>query len=775
MIARRIAVMVIGVVAPLIVLVALYGIWLGFATWNGVAATTGTIAGLAGLHAPVTIVRDDRGIPHVRARSLHDALFAEGYAVGSDRLFQIDLTRRYVLGRLSEMLGNSTIPLDERERVIDVRGMSDTAYARLAPAQRDLLKAFADGINAAATREPTPTEYRAIFFRFEPWRPQDSLAVGFATVLDLADGFPDVLARDAVIRSAGPGAAAAWYSLTDPAWDAPTTGASPAPLPALPALGVTHAAAPIAPRDGPLEIGSNAWAAGGALTASGRAMLANDPHLRRTVPGIWYLVDLAAPGFHVAGATLAGVPGVILGHNARLAWGATNGYTAAARVYAERFTTTDGNAYAAGTATVAARTRIETVRVRFGGDQTKTYLVTRHGFVVESSGLVRHAVQWDPVDRPRSPIDAFLALDRADSIADAMRALAAYPGPTQNFVLADVSGRVAYTLAGMVPNDPAWGLRALDGATAAPAVLRALPFAALPHVDPSLHGLVVSANNLPYGAGYPERLAPVFAPPYRAAEIGRRLRVPTPYTVDAFRVIQADTISVADAELARMCVAALRRTRADRDPELAPALGALAAFDGRFDPDSRGATVIQRIRGVAIADLVASHLSKAAARAYLENGPGFVTLMRALREHPRGWFPRDDPNAFLTNEVRAAVKRYGKDAIATPYGDAYAVVPVHALSGFGLNFWNAPRLAGSGGSYAPAVQGPVLGQSFRAVWDVGAWDAGGIDIPIGESGQPASPHYLDLAARWPEHVLTPLPFSGDAVARAARATLTLSP
>ncbi len=574
---------------------------------------------------------------------------------------------------------------------------------------------------------------------------------------------------------AGPGGAAAWYSLSDPAWDVPTTGASPLPLPSLPPLPVAHAAVPMAPREGRLELGSNAWAAGSALTASGRALLANDPHLRRTVPGIWYLIDLAAPGFHVAGATLAGVPGVILGHNARLAWGATSGYTAAARVYAERFTALDGDAYAAGAATLTARARVETVRVRFGGDQTKRYLETRHGFVVESSGLVRHAVQWDPVERPRSPLDTFLALDRADSVAEGLRALATYPGPTQNFVLADVSGQVAYTLAGMVPDDPAWGLRAHDGASSPVTPLHAIPFAALPHVAASQNAVVVSANNLPYGSDYPHRLAPTFDPPYRAAEIVRRLRERGPYTLAEFHQIQADTISVADAELARACVAALRRTHADHDPDLGPALAALDAFDGRFDPDSRGATVMQRVRGVAIANLVTSHMSPVAANAYLGNGPTFVTLMRALRERPRGWFPHDDVDAFLTNAVRAAVKRYGKDAIATPYGDAYAVVPVHPLSGFGFNFWNAPRLAGSGGSYSPAVQGPVLGQSFRAVWDVGAWDAGGIDIPIGESGQPASPHYLDLAARWPTHALTPLPWSGDAVAHAARATLTLSP
>jgi penicillin amidase len=767
--------MVVGVIAPLIVAVALYGIWLGFATWNGVGTSSGTIAGLPRLREPVTIVRDDRGIPHIRAHSLHDAYFAEGYVTASDRLFQIDLTRRYVLGRLSEMLGNSTIGLDERQRIVDVSGISDAAYARLPADERDLLQAFAAGINAAAAREPTPPEYRALFFAFEPWRPQDALATGFATVLDLADGYTDVLARDTVVRAAGPQALAAWYSASDPAWDVPTVGGSPAPLPPLPALPAvrpTVGAAPLPLRE---DAGSNAWAAGSALTAGGRALLANDPHLRRTLPGIWYLVDIAAPGMHVAGATLAGVPGVILGHNEHLAWGATNGYTAAARVFAERFTTGDGDTYAAGSATLRAKARVETIRVRFGGDQTRRYLNTRHGFVVENSGTLRHAVQWDPVEHPRSPLDAFFALDRAASIADAERALAAYPGPVQNFVLADTSGDVAYVLAGMVPDDPAWGLRTLDGVSSPAAPLHAVPFATLPRVAPSRTATIVTANNRPYGAGYAERLAPTFAPPYRAAEIARRLHALHRYGPADFRSLQADTTSVADAELARLIVAALHRTRADADPELGPALDALSAFDGRFDPGSRGATVIQRIRGVALADLVTSHLPRFAAEAYLQNGPAFVTLMRALRQRPRGWFPNDDPDAFLAAETRAAVKRYGKDRIATAYGGAYAVVPTHPLAGFGFGFWNGPRLEGSGGSYAPAVQGPLLGQSFRAVWDVGAWDRGGIDIPDGESGEPASPHYTDLAARWPAHALTPLPFSGDAVARSARATLTLAP
>lgn len=773
-IANRIAYLGVGVMAPLVVAVLAHAAWIGFAHVTGVARTDGAVGGLA-VRAPVQILRDERGIPHVRAGSVHDAMFGEGYAVGSDRLFQIDLTRRFVLGRLAEFFGAAVFDADVRSRTLDVRGIVAAQWASMGPAERDVLTAFADGVNAAALREPLPPEYRALFTGFEPWRPQDALVAGFATQLELTDGWDHVIARDAVARAAG-AAAAAWYSLSDPAYDAPVGGGTAPAEPPLGPLAAPHPAPPLAalPFGSRDALGSNAWAAGAGRTPSGRALLANDPHLARGVPGIWYLVDLAAPGFHAAGATLAGIPGIVLGHNERLAWGATNGHTAALRVYAERFTGPDATTYLAAGRPVEAAARVETFRIRFGADRTQRYLATRHGFVVESSGTLRHAVQYGALERPRSPLGTFLGLDRAASIDGALAVLAGYAGPAQNFILADTSGRVAYALAGEVPDDPLWALRARDGADA-PAPLHAVPFGRLPRVEPARGALVVSANNLPYAAGYPVRLAPWFTPPYRAAEIARRLRAAPAYDVRGFAAIQADTTSLGEAELARRTVAAVRRNHAENDPDLEPALAALTAFDGRFDPASRGATAAQRIRLIATYDLVASHLPAAAARAYFADGPAFATLLRALRERPHGWFPNDDADAFLVHALRDAVAEFGRDAIAVPYGDAYAVVPAHPLAGFGASFWNAPKLAGSGGAYAPAVQELRLGQSFRAVWDVGRWDEGGIDLPVGESGEPGSPHYADQAGPWAAHAVTPLPFGADAVTRSTRASLTLGP
>lgn len=766
----------LGMLGPFVIALLVYAAYVFIGAKTSAARTTGTISGL-GLRAPAQIVRDARGVPHIRAQSIHDAAFAQGYATGADRLFQIDITRRFVLGTLSEMLGSIALPSDEDARVIPIRSIVDREYAHLSPADRDVFQAYADGVNAAAAHEATPPEYRALLYRFAPWTPQDSLAVGFAIVLDLNDTWYNVMARDAVEREVGSNATAAFFSLTDPAYDVPTTGGTPVRLPPLPALAPPHAPSAVA-WDGENVhdvLGSNEWTAGARRTSTGRALLANDPHLVRRIPGIWHLVEINAPGEHVAGAAIAGVPGVILGHNERVAWGATNADVVSARVFSEKFTSAGGSRYLAGSRPLDATVRRERIGDRFGAPHTYDYLATRHGFVLEKAGLVRHAVQWWPLGDARSPISAFLALDRSATIDDGLRALAAYPGPAQNFTLAQTDGRAAFTIAGDIPNDPAWG-RSIASGNEPPRPLRFVPFERLPHVAPARATLAINANNIAYGAGYPYRLAAYFSAPYRAAEIARRLRPLPKIGVAASHAVQLDTMSLAEAELARRCVAALHKSGAYRDPALAPAYAALASFDGRFDSASRGATVIQRVRFVATRDLFASHLSATAADGYLRIGPAFVTLMRALRERPRGWFPHDDPDAFLVAEVRSTVTLFGGPAAVTaPYGTAYAVVAEHPFAAFNFHFWDGPPFPGMGGSYAPAVQAIELGQSFRAVWDVGNWDAGGLNLPLGESGEPGSPHYTDEVPAWLHGELTPLPFSAGAVARAATGTLTLAP
>ncbi len=700
---RRLAAIVLGALAVPVLLILIFAgnVFFGM---HAVAATGGTVAGLA-LHKPVRILRDGRGVPHIVASDDHDLFFAQGYAEGSDRLFQMDLTRRYVTGTLAEVLGNAALESDESARAVPIAQIVAAQWKALSPAERDALQAFSDGINAAMDREPTPVEFRILFYHPLPWTPQDSLAVGMATVLDLTDTWDDIAPRDRDWRAKGPKAFALLHPLTDPCYDAPVVNGL-AKISATPKC-AARTASVLDPR---VPVGSNEWAVGAAHSATGRALLANDPHLRLGIPGVWYLVDLKAPGFHAAGAAFPGTPGVILGHNDRIAWGSTNGTVAALSVYD------------APPDLPKRGWHDETFEVRFGKPVTKQYYRSATEFGVRLADTRFALVRWDAYVHPRSPVGTFDALDRARDLADVRRALAGYPGPTQNFAFADASGAVGYRMAGAIPNDPAWA-RYVHPATDLAHPYDDVPDGTLPRIAPSRDAIVWTSNNKVYADGYPYRLSPEFAPPYRAYRVAQLLRARPRYDLDYFRAMQLDTLSIADLALAHI----------SRDPRT-------AGWDGRMAPGSRAATVA------------------AAERAAATDGHN--------QRMPRVLI------AARTGAVPAKPAAIPLD----PWGTVGAVQVKHPLAALGLGWLlDGTRFPGNGDAFTVHVQSRGTSQSFRAVWDVGNWDAGGIVIPQGESGEPGSPHYTDGANGWLAGDLVALPFSPAAVERAARATETLSP
>lgn len=761
---------------PLVFIVAGFAAYVFAGVVAGGNEETGIAQGLA-IAAPVTVRRDERGIPHVRAENEHDLFFADGYLQGSDRLFQLDLYRRLVAGRLAEVLGNLAIASDLEARTFDVGAIAQAQLASLEPRERAQLDAFAAGVNAAIARRPLPPEFRVLGYRPEPWTARDSLVASFSTVLALTDSWGDVATRADVIRATGPRGREAFFSITDPAYDAPTAPRAAAPVSTLPPLALPYPSAPplyAAIADAHAGRGSNEFAAGAALTRTGRALLANDPHLELRVPGVWWLVDLEAPGYHAAGATLPGVPGVVLGHNAHLAWGATNGTVATVRVYRERFAGT--RTYLARGKTLAAQVRHETFHVRLGNVVTRDYLRTRHGFVFDDRGTTKFAAAWTADSDRRSSLEQFDALARADSAAAALGALARYPGPPQNFVVADDRGMAAYTLAGDIPLDDAWGLAVRDGPSDPATPVPNVPFAKLPHVVSARSAFAFTANDRTYGKGYPYRLSAAFSPPYRAARIAELLAKP-PYDVASFSAVQADLTSLPERDLARAAARALAGAH-DLDAEMEHVRAALATFDGRFASDSHAAVYANGVRRAATERLVRMHLPPVLAKRYLqsEGGAAFVALMRALRDRPRGWVPNDDYDAFLVAATREAIAAmHGRGQFDAPWSVVGARTAQHPLAGLGLSAWNGVPFQGAGDGYSPHVQAPANAQSFRAVWDVGKWNEGGIVIPLGESGEPGSPHYRDLAGTWLGGTLVPLPFDDASVERAARSSLELRP
>jgi len=777
---RRIGVLIVLAIVPFVVLAAGFAVYVALGVWAGSDEPQGRIAG-TGVSAPVVVTRDTRGIPHVRARSEHDLFFTEGYLQGSDRLFQLDLYRRLVEGRLAEILGSLALDADVDARTIDVGAIAAAQLADLPPNQRANLDAFAAGVNFAMHTRPLPAECRVLAYRPEPWTARDSLAASFATVLALTDSWSDVATRAAVVSALGPRSKDAFFSISDPAYDTPTAGRTHAPVAPLPPLSLPYPTASplyVAGLDVRAGAGSNNFAAGAALTRTRRALLANDPHLELRMPGVWWLADLWAPNFHVAGATLAGVPGIVLGHNAHLAWGATNGTVATVRVYRERFRSAASDEYRAGDRYLRAQRRVERIVVRFGRPVTRTYLRTRHGFVFADHGAIKLAAAWTADLDRRSSFVQFDGLARATTAAEGMRVLARYPGPPQNFVLADDRGNAGYALAGDIPIDDAWGLAIHDGtreATATPE--RDVSAGTLPHVAAVRDALVLSANARVYGNGYPYRLSAAFSPPYRAARIAADLRI-APYDVARFSAVQADVTSLPERELAVAATAALARANADADAALRDARVALRSFDGRFASDSRGAVLVTALRRAATERIVRLHMPPELGRRYLaaDGGAAFVAVMRMLREKPHGWVPHDDYDAFLVAAMRDGIGGLRARAqLDARWADVGVRTAQHPLAGFGLGMWNGARFPGLGSAYAPHVQAPANAQSFRAVWDVGNWNAGGMVIPQGESGKPGSPHYRDLAPAWLRGDLVSFPFDEAAIARARASEFELAP
>ena len=697
------------------------------------AVTRGSIVA-AGLHAPVTIERDGRDIPHIRAANEHDLYFAEGYVQGSDRLFQLDLSRRYAYGRLAEVFGPKALALDRTQRAVDIDGIAERQLRAMAPHDRDALVAFSEGVNAAAAMQSLPVEFRILLYRPAPWMPKDSLAVSIVVSLELADSWQDVFARDAVWRQRGPRCFDTLFPLSDTRYDVTIDGILNAPPASEPAGDCSTPA--IAGRPQRPAIGSNAWAAGSMRTVDGHALLANDPHLVLTIPGIWYVVDIESPQMHAAGATIPGIPGVLLGHNERLAWALTNAEMATTSVFEAGY--------------LNRRDWVtERIRVRFSRDASAAYYRTSRDFSVpndEGNGAIA-LVRWPIYAERRSTIATVLALDRARDINAALGIIAGYRGSPQNFILADRSGKIAYHVAGLVPDDPAWG-RYVHPARDLRMAFAPIPFAQLPRKAPARDGVLASANNKAYTSAYPYRLSAQFEPPYRAYRIAELLHARTRYDAAYFTWMQLDTLSPIDLEIARDVVRFVRAH--PQQGSRADVLGVLAQWNGRYEPDSQAAALEHMLRIAVLGDA-----SEFSARLNELRGVNDAAA-RDLESDLDGWF------SFAFEQRRV-------------WREAGGMWIEHPLAPMNFAFLNGAWLPGSGDEYTIHLQEPGFTQSFRAVWDVGDWDRGGIAIPSGESGEPGSPHYTDLTRAWVAGRLQPLPFSRAAVRRSAAGTLVLDP
>ncbi|MEO7911805.1 MAG: penicillin acylase family protein, partial [Roseiflexaceae bacterium] len=774
------------------------------------ARTAGQIS-LPGLTAPVHILRDRWGVPHIYARTTTDLFVAQGYVHAQDRLWQMELQRRTGLGRLAEVFGPIALDTDRFVRVLGFNRVVRREADALDGEARLVVDAYVRGINAfiAQNTRRLPIEFTILRLRPEPWQAEDVLVWAKMMALNLSRDWMSDLLRARIVAAVGPERAALLTPEYPPA--------HPLTIPPGVRYGTTigadalHMAVAAAPFTGGSAAGqgSNAWAVSGARTTSGRPLLASDPHLLLQVPSLWYENHLSGGDIHVAGASIPGIPCVVIGHNERVAWGLTNGENDVQDLFIERFDPSDPTRYEFQGAWEPAEIVRERILVKGQAEPViEEVRITRHGPIIsslvpgddgrwtmddgrsdtgETSSSVHRlssnkalALRWAALD-PGPNIAAALGLNRARDWDSFRAAVAEWVMPTQNFIYADVEGHIGYTLGGALP------IRARgDGALPVPGWsgeydwTGMIPRDELPHVLDPDEGFVASANTQIADTGYPYALPGEYLPGYRATRIRQLIAQTAQHNATSFSAIQGDQRSLPGLELA-----ALAGRLSATTPIARQARELLAAWDGELTAESVGGAIYARLREkllqAAYSDL-AEPLGFVTGLGAFAALPATGYLWRALPQLLERLAARDDSrlpagrtsDGLLSDawdatiaELRAEMGddvgdwRYGRYHTLTlrhPLGASAALAPLLNRGPFPIGGdSDTVRMGHSPRQFAG--QPFYIAPSYRQICDLSNWDLSLSIHPVGQSGQPGSKHYADLIDAWRTMQYHPMPWS----------------
>lgn len=541
---------------------------------------------------------------------------------------------------------------------------------------------------------------------------------------------------------------------------------------------------------------SNNWVVSGKRTASGKPLLANDPHLAPSAPSIWHMVHLRAPGINVAGVTAPGAPGVIIGHNDQIAWGMTNLGPDVQDLYVEKFDAQKPNFYSTPTGLREAEVRHEEIKVRknpagsFNDAETVPLdvTVTRHGPILLERGGVRYALRWTALDADAGEFEAFYNLNRARDWDEFRAALADYRGPTQNFVYADARGHIGYYGAGRIPiRKSGDGSVPYDGSTDAGEWTSYIPFAELPHVLDPPSGIIVTANARVVGRSYTHFLTHEWADAYRARRIYDLLKDKQRVTAEDFRAVEGDVYSIGGATFAREAAKLLRASGATpaglEEAKVNEAAAMLEGWDGRATVESRPAPLVAEMRLAFRRRLLVAALGAERAGQYRWASNG-TFLDRVITEHPAAWLPKEFADyggllrACLADARAALATRLGADETQWLWGRynlARFPHPLVVAPIVGQQFLIQPFAQGGSGGLLGATPNVGASVSMRFIADTSDWDRTQQGIALGESGDPASTHWSDQLADWKAVTPHVFPFTAQAVAAAAKEVWELKP
>lgn len=783
-----------------------------------------------GLEAVATVRLDPEGVPHITAGSERDLVFAAGFMQARDRLFQMDMMRRIARGRVSELvgrqklLGSTTVAFDGAMRGWGIDEASEADVRRLEPELARMLQAFVDGVNAGMARFH-PLEYRLLRVTPEPWTMADSLAVGRLTAWGVTHNWSQELSRLLLAFSVGWERAEAIYPSR--AWaggvSVPLAGeARPLPpavvdeikslfpprLPAASPVRPTAALGPPLSVPGRFGLGSNAWVVGGQHTASGKPMVASDPHLAHLLPSIMVQVHLTCPGLDVVGVTTPGLPYVLIGHNGTVAWGMTSAVGDAVDFYVEQRDPADPERVLTPQGYRPLTRREVRIRVRDGRRYRTEVLVqrySRNGPLVGDLYPGRLPAGAPPValhvsrEGGAESLACLRRSQRARTVAELRAALQPMPTPASVYVAADVHGRVALFASGRIPvREHHLGTFPVPGWIDRYQWRTYAPLAQMPSVEGGPEARFAHGNSLiwdPARAPFPFHIDT--APSYRLDRIVERLGATAKHDLASFGRIQADVHLHRARRIVPLLLADLAAVP-DATADEQAALAALRAWDHQATAGSVATTIFfetYREAGLAaFADEIA------------DTGREFVLAQRYSTQMMDQWFedpahPVWDDRRTPARETRPAVVRaafrravarltrtLGADPSRWHWGRVHTLEHRHVMGGKKVlaSLVNLPTVGSPGAldsvwkahfdlGDAVAPWRSMAGPCFRMVVDLASPGSGQWILETGASGWPRSPHYGDQRARWLRGAYAPMRFHAADVARDARATLTLRP
>jgi penicillin amidase len=720
-----------------------------------------------GPKAEIRIDRDTDGVALITAQDDEDAAFGLGFVHAQERLFQMELQRRYGAGRLAEIFGPQAVTVDRQMRVLGLYRAAEAEIPFLSPEMNRALDAYAAGVNAflASRRGALPPEFLLLRFSPEPWRPADSLVWGKLMAVELGGNYRGELLRARMARTISAVDLAFLY----PAYPkgAPTTLGEMLPIYRRLALDSLYKALP--PIIGP-NYASNNWVVDGKHSASGKPLLANDPHLAFSAPGFWYLARLKTPQHEIAGGTVAGVPLVVIGHNERIAWGLTTTTADMEDLFIEKVDPADPGRYLTPQGSAPFTTRHEAIFVKGAPPVDITIRETRHGPVLSDvlpsgtsdPGFVLALAATFTIADDRTA-EAIWELDRATDWPGFRAALQKCVGPMQNIVYADVDGTIGFIAPGLVPiRNKGEGWVPVPGWTGEYDWTGFIPFAALPSAVNPPSGHFVSANNKIVPETYPYFISRDWDLPNRAERIEALLAATPVQSPESSSAMQADTLSLMAQRLVPLMTQTVEQNAGNHD-----VIERLRRWDfhmdmGKVEPLLFTAWLREFSRSILFGrfgDAVSDYwdLKPRVIEAVLTERPEWC------RDPKR---PAEESCASrLAKTLEIALSRlrrdYGADMKRWRWGRAHIAVfanPVFSRIPV-LRDWLKVSIP-TPGAYDTLNRGPStirndaspfeqgFGAGLRIITDLAAPGDAEMIVSPGQSGDPLSANYADLLRRW---------------------------